>query len=136
MALHLKIITPMSTPLDSDVLSITLQGIGGEMEILPDHTDMISSNGNGELSYRLNNGETHSIFIGAGFIQVEANQVLLVTDTALQSDEIDVNSIVQAMERAQEVLRNQSSVLSRQEQTYLEASIAKQMAMMDYKRRR
>ena len=136
MALHFKIITPLRTALQADVTSIHLLGTDGEMEILPGHTDIIASVGNGELTYRTTEGKCDSLFIGGGFLQVEGDNAMLVTDTALEDAEIDTSTIEAAIEKAQEALRNRASVLSREEQTYLEASIAKQLAILDYNRLR
>lgn len=136
MALHFTIITPLRTALNAEVTTIHLLGSEGEMEILPGHTDIIAAIGNGELTYRTVSGESNSLFIGGGFLQVEGDQAMLVTDTALEDADIDTTSIEDAIAKAQEVLKNRSSVLSREEQTYLEASIAKQLAILDYNRLR
>lgn len=136
MAMKFKIITPMRTALETEVLSVTLPGSGGEMEILPGHADLITSVANGELVYRPVGGESQGLFIGGGFLQVEREQILLVTDTALEAADIDADTVQDALARAQEALRNQASVLSREEQTYLETCIAKQLAMLEYQRHR
>lgn len=135
-SLHFKIITPLRTALDTDVISVCLPGAEGEMEILPGHTDIIAAVANGELTYRCPDRSGDSLFVGGGFLQVEKDRVLLVTDTALQTDEIDPSSVQAAIDRAQAVLRNSSSVLSREEQTLLEARIAKQLAILDFNRRK
>ncbi len=134
MALHFKIITPLRTALEADVTSIHLLATEGEMEVLPGHTDIISAVGNGELTYRTADGQSSSLFIGGGFLQVEGDNAMLVTDTALEDGDIDTTSIEEAIAKAQESLKNSASVLSREEQTYLEAVIAKQLAILDYNR--
>ncbi len=134
MALHFKIITPLRTALQADVVSIHTIATEGEMEILPGHTDIIAAIGNGELIYRTSDGQTGNLFIGGGFLQVEGDNVMLVTDTALENAEIDTSSIEAAIEKAQKALKDSASVLSREEQTYLEACIAKQLAMLEYSR--
>ncbi len=136
MPLHLKIITPMRTAAEVDVSSIQVPSISGQMEVLPGHADIIAAVANGELLYFPLHGESKSLFVGGGFLQVEQDHVLLVTDTALEADEIDPSSVEQALEKAKEALRNSASVLSREEQTRLEASIAKQLALLDYNRRK
>lgn len=135
MPLHLKVITPLRTAVESDAISILITANDGQIEILPGHTKLISSVGNGELSYRTADGGHVSLFVGGGFLQVEADQALLVTDTVLAADELDPSSINAAIEKASTRLRNESSVLSREEQTRLEAGIAQQLAMLEYKRR-
>lgn len=134
--MHFSIITPMRTALEADVSSIRLPGSEGELEILPGHTDLICAVANGELIYRPVGEAEGSLFVGGGFLQVHADRVLLVTDTALQVEDINTDSIQEALERAQEALRNSASVLSREEQTKLEASIAKQLALLEYNRKR
>ncbi len=136
MPLHFKIITPLRTALEADVTSIAIASTEGDMEVLPGHADIIASVANGELTYRQAGAGTKSLFIGGGFLQVEKDDVLLVTDTALEAQEIDTDTVQQALERAQAALRNQKSVLSREEQTYLEASIAKQLAILEYNRKK
>ena len=136
MAMHFKIITPLRTALETEVLGILLPGTEGEMEILPGHADLISSVANGELIYRPTAGERKSLFVGGGFLQVESDRILLVTDTALESGEINTDSVEEAIARAKETIKNSASVMSREEITYLEAVLAKQMAMLDYRKKR
>lgn len=136
MPLHLKIITPMHTAAEVDVSSIQVPSTSGQIEILPGHADIIAAVANGELLYFPLHSESKSLFVGGGFLQVEQDHVLLVTDTALEADEIDPSSVEQAIEKAKEDLRNSASVLSREEQAHLEAGIAKQLALLDYNRRK
>ncbi len=132
--MHFKIITPLRTALNLDVTGLKLPATQGEMEVLPGHADLITSVANGELTYTTTTGESKSLFVGGGFLQVEHGNVLLVTDTALEAAAIDSDSVQAALERAQKALRDRASVISREEQAYLEACIAKQLAMMEYSR--
>ncbi|MBR1997485.1 MAG: ATP synthase F1 subunit epsilon [Akkermansia sp.] len=136
MALYLKIITPMRTAVDTEVSSILVPSTQGEMEVLPGHADIIAALDNGELTYRPIGGETKSVFVGGGFLQVDKGYALLVTDTVLEAHEIDSSSIEAAVAKAQEAFRNQSSVLSREESTHLAAAIARQLAMLEYRRKK
>ena len=136
MPMQFKIITPMRTALQADVTTIQLPAVEGEMEILPGHADLIAAVANGELTYRPEGGSPESLFVGGGFLQVDKENVLLVTDTALKPGEIDPSAVQAAIERAQAALRNSDSVLSREEQTYLAAQLAKQLALLDYSRKK
>lgn len=133
--MHFTIITPLRTALSADVTLVHLPATQGEMEVLPGHTDIITSVANGELTYHPVGAAPKSLFVGGGFLQVEGENVLLVTDTALEAADIDTDSVQQALERAQTALRNSGSVLDREEQTRLEASIAKQLALIEFQRR-
>ena len=136
MPLHLKIITPMRTAVDTEVIGVLVPSVQGEMEVLPGHADIIAAMDNGELVYRTANGAPKSVFIGGGFLQVNNEQVMLVTDTVLEADEIDASSVEAAVAKDQEAYRNQASVLSREEQTHLAAGIARQLAMLEYRRKK
>lgn len=137
MSLLLKIITPLRTVAEVQVLSILLPSADGQLEILPGHTGLISAVDNGELVYReVGADEPVSLFVGGGFLQVEEDTALLVTDTAMAADEMDPDSISAAIELAQKDLRNSDSVLSREDQLRLEALISKQLAMLEYKNSR
>lgn len=133
MALHLKIITPLRTVAEVEALSILLPAAEGQLEILPGHTSIITSVANGELVYKQPGQDAVSLFVGGGFLQVENDVALLVTDTAMAPAEMDPDSISAAIERARQDLRNSESVLSREEQLRLEALISKQLAMLEYK---
>ena len=136
MPMQFKIITPMRTALEAEVTSIHLPATTGEMEVLPGHASIITSVANGELIYTCPGQAPQSLFVGGGFLQVDKDDVLLVTDTALTVDEIDTSSVERALERAQAAFRDGASVLDREEQARLEASIAKQIAMLDFRKKR
>lgn len=136
MSLNLKIITPLRTVVDTPALSILVPSVEGQLEILPGHTGIISAVANGELVYRDPGQGEVSLFVGGGFLQIEGEHALLVTETAMAADEMDPDSISAAIERAQKDLRNSDSVLSREEQLKLEALISKQLAMLEYKNSR
>ena len=136
MPMQFKIITPMRTALEAEVSSIRLPASQGEMEVLPGHAAIITSVANGELTYTCPGQQPQSLFVGGGFLQVDHDDVLLVTDTALTVDEIDTSSVEAALERAQAAFRDGASVLDREEQAKLEAAIAKQMAMLDFRKKR
>ena len=136
MPMQFKIITPMRTALEAEVTAIRLPASTGEMEVLPGHAAIIASVANGELTYTIPGQAPQSLFVGGGFLQVQNDDVLLVTDTALTVDEIDTSSVEAALERAQAAFRDGVSVLDREEQAKLEAAISKQLAMLDFRKKR
>lgn len=136
MPMQFKIITPMRTALEAEVTSIHLPATTGEMEVLPGHASIITSVANGELTYTCPGQAPQSLFVGGGFLQVDKDDVLLVTDTALTVDEIDTTSVERALERAQAAFRDGASVLDREEQAKLEAAISKQLAILDFRKKR
>ena len=60
--------------------------------------------------------------------------ILMVTDLALNSSQIDEGSVERAIQEAQEVLKARSE-MSRQEQARFEANLTKQIMMLNFKRK-
>ena len=79
-------------------------------------------------------GAEESMVVGTGFVQVNGNQVLMVTDLALNSSQIDEGSVERAIQEAQEVLKTRSE-MSREEQARFEANLTKQIMMLNFKRK-
>lgn len=79
-------------------------------------------------------GPEESMVVGNGFVQVNDDHVLMVTDLALNSSQIDEGSVERAIQEAQEVLKTRSE-MSREEQARFEANLTKQIMMLNFKRK-
>ena len=111
-----------------------LPGSLGEMGVLEHHTALITSLEPGELRYKPLDGPEESMVVGTGFVQVNDDHVLMVTDLALNSSQIDEGSVERAIQEAQEVLKARSE-MSREEQARFEANLTKQIMMLNFKRK-
>jgi F-type H+-transporting ATPase subunit epsilon len=80
---------------------VTAPGILGEMTILPSHAPLITSLAAGELRFR-QGGETHSLVVTGGFLEVLNNEVIVLANAAEDEGEIDLDRATAAMERARE----------------------------------
>lgn len=133
-ALHFKIVTPDRVVLEADVVDMVVPGALGQMEVLDQHAAMITSLSPGELQYRLVGGEMQSLFVGQGFLEVENNNVILVTDVALEASDIDEHSVEDAVQAAVKALKDVER-LSAEERARLDADLAKQIAILEYNRK-
>lgn len=134
MPLHFKIVTPDRVALETDVDDMILPGALGEMEVLEQHADLITSLSPGELRYRPVGGREQSMVVGSGFVEVENNSVILVTDVALEASDIDESSVEAAVQAAMKALKERDK-LSLEEQTRLDAELGKQLAILEYNRK-
>ncbi len=132
--LHFKIVTPDRVALEEDVTDMIVPGSLGQMEVLDQHAATITSLSPGELQYRPVGGEMQSLFVGLGFLEVENNNVILVTDVVLEASEIDEHSVEKAMQSAMKALKD-GDKLSVEEHTRLDAELAKQIAIFEYNRK-
>lgn len=133
--MRFEIITPDRTALSEEVESVYLPGSLGEMGVLTEHTALITTIEPGELRYKpVGKPEVH-IVVGSGFVQIEDNHILMVTDLALEPDEIDESSVEKAIAAAQEALKLAEG-MNREDQARFEASLAKQIAVLSFKRKK
>lgn len=89
--LNLEIVTPEKKVLSDAVDIVTVPTISGEIGILTNHAPLISSLKSGVLSYT-KGGTTEKMVVGGGFVEVSANNVSVLADTAETSGEIDIEA--------------------------------------------
>jgi F-type H+-transporting ATPase subunit epsilon len=98
--LKINIVTPESTTLDKQVDAVTLPLIDGEAGVLPGHAPMIGRLGPGELRVRSGSIEER-FYVDGGFVQIENNQVSVLTGRSLPADKIDVVAAREALAAAE-----------------------------------
>ena len=101
--LKLEIVTPERKVLDEMVDSVTVPTASGEAGILPNHAPLISALKPGILSYT-NKGTTERLALAGGFVEVSANKVAVLTDTAETASEIDADAARAEREAAEKSL--------------------------------
>jgi len=133
MAIQLEIITPEKEAYSQQVESVVLPGVEGELGALGGHEPLMTLINPGEL--RVNqSGTTHHLAVGQGIVEVTGTKVTVLTDMALQENEIDEDEVEKALERAREALAEKEE--GSEEAELLMATIQKSMAQLGVKRRR
>jgi F-type H+-transporting ATPase subunit epsilon len=82
------------------------------------------------------NGKVEELAIGAGFVEVSQEKVVVLTDLAVSDAEIDEKRVEEAMKRAEEQLTKIDHSEDTEEVAALQAAIAKSMAQLKLKRKR
>jgi F-type H+-transporting ATPase subunit epsilon len=102
--LLLEIVTPEDTVYSSQVNQVVLPSTEGEMGILPGHIPVLTTLKAGELAVTNEDGKGEMLAIGRGFAQVLGDKVSVVTEGAINIDEIDLSAVKEAQERAEKAL--------------------------------
>ena len=102
-ALTLRVITPESIVLDTQVSSLKVPASDGSMGILPRHAHMVAALDVGELTYVGDAGEK-ALFVSGGFVEVRANTVRVVCESGELPAEIDKERAAEAEARARKRL--------------------------------
>ncbi|MDR3599941.1 MAG: F0F1 ATP synthase subunit epsilon [Desulfosporosinus sp.] len=95
----LRIVSPEGDVLKEDVEFVVLPGGLGELGILPNHAPLIAGMDIGVIRYTVN-GSVRRAAVTGGFVEVIENSTIVLADTAVLSEEIDLARAVEAKERA------------------------------------
>jgi F-type H+-transporting ATPase subunit epsilon len=134
MSLQLEIVTPEKKVFSDTVENVYLPGTDGELGILEAHASLVSGLKPGELRYQ-KGGQIVTLALGSGFAEVTGHKVVVLTDSALGSDEIDEAKAEAAIQRAEEALKSVDHSVDAEEVAHLQAVIAKSLAQLNLKRR-
>jgi F-type H+-transporting ATPase subunit epsilon len=103
--MHLVVVTPGGSKVDTQATMVTVPGSVGELGILPGHRPLISSLAVGLLSYQ-DGQRTHYIAVNEGFVEVHDDKLAVVTETAERPDEIDGDRARKSLEDAEAKLKS------------------------------
>lgn len=124
----LKIIASDKVFYDGKCGIVIVPSLDGEQAVMSHHEDMVIAVQVGEARFRAeDNGEWQRVVVGMGFVHVANNRVTMLVDTAERPEDIDELRARQALERAQEQLRQKQSI---QEYHVSKASLARAMCRL------
>lgn len=101
--LHLEVITPERKVYEDDVDMVIAPGSEGYLGILPHHTPLLTGLGPGEFRVK-KGGVEETLAVFGGFMDVRGDRVVVLTDAAEHSEEIDERLAHDAREAAQRQL--------------------------------
>lgn len=128
-----EIVTPEKTVFKKDINQITIPTKDGEITVLPNHIPLISVLVPGEIIIK-KDGESFSIAVSGGFVEVSIDKVVILADTAERAEEIDEKRAEEAKKRAEKI-KTEKTVDSR-EFASLSAKIKKELARIKVARKR
>ena len=121
----LKIVASDHVFYNGNCESLVVPAHDGEVGILPHREAMILATQEGELRFKApGDGQWRRAVVGLGIVQVANNRVTVIVDTAERPEDIDAIRAKQALERAQEQMRQKQSI---QEYYHTQASLARAM---------
>jgi F-type H+-transporting ATPase subunit epsilon len=130
--IKLEIVTPEAKIFSDDVDMVTLTGTEGEMGILPQHMALMTQLVAGEIIAQKGK-ETIFICVGDGFVQVTGDRVAILTDMAINAENIDEAKAEEALRRAEARLAEK---ITDEEAARVQAALAHATAQLKVKRRR
>lgn len=103
--LRLDIVTPERKIYEQDVDMVIVQGVEGELGILPNHIPLVSPLKIAVAKVKKGNQEEW-IAVHGGFVEVRKDKVVILAEAAEVGSDIDQSRALQAKERAERRLAN------------------------------
>jgi F-type H+-transporting ATPase subunit epsilon len=81
----------------------------GEVGISPKHTPLITKLKPGDVRVRINKDEMKTFYVSGGILEIQPNEVTILSDTALREDDLDEERALEAERLAQEAMKNSAN---------------------------
>ena len=130
--IKLEIVTPEAKIFSDDVDMVTLTGTEGEMGILPQHMPLMTQLVAGEIIAQKGK-DAIFLAVGDGFVQVTGDRVAILTDMAIEADNIDEAKAEEARQLAEARL---SQKITDEEAAHIRAALTHSMTQIKVKQRR
>jgi F-type H+-transporting ATPase subunit epsilon len=102
-SLTLEVVTPERRVIRSSAVEVQLPGLDGYLGILPGHAPLLTTMGDGELSYREGSTTRYAVVLG-GYTEVLAERVIVLAEAAERAEEIDRDRAQKAKQEAERIL--------------------------------
>jgi F-type H+-transporting ATPase subunit epsilon len=99
----LEVVTPARQVVNTATSEAQIPVLGGYIGVMPGHTPLLAEMGIGELSYEAG-GRTYFCTAMGGFVEVLADRVIVLADSAERAEEINVARAEASRDRAQKRL--------------------------------
>ena len=123
MKLHISIVTPTKTILETDADEIVIPTTEGEIAVLPHHIPLVTHIASGELLIK-HGDKTDSFAVTGGFAEIGNNTVSILADYAVHAKDINERKAEEAKERAKHLMEQKLS-----EKDFAEAQAELERAM-------
>lgn len=121
----LKILATNKVFYDGKGKILVVPALDGEAAIMAHHQNMVIATKVGDIRFQDGvSEEWHTAVVGIGFVHIANNCVTMLVDTAERPEDIDEVRAREALERAEEQLRQKQSI---EEYNISQASLARAM---------
>ena len=104
--MQVELVSPEKVVFSGEATQVITRTVGGgEIAFLPGHAPFVGALTENHSRITLANGEQLDVAVHGGFVQVGNNKVSILSDIAELGEEIDRGRAMNAMERAEAVLR-------------------------------
>lgn len=129
--LHVDIVSAEGEIFSGEASMVFAPAVMGEIGIAPRHAPLLTTLKPGEVRVQTPSGEEQFFYVSGGAIEIQPHLVTVLADTALRAKDIDEAAALEAMQRAQEALKNRGSAIEVAEMQAELARTAAQIKMIE-----
>ena len=107
--IKLEIVSAEEELFSGDVEMVFAPAEMGEVGIAPKHTPLITKLKPGDVRAQINKDEMKTFYVSGGILEIQPNEVTILSDTALREDDLDEERALEAEKLAQEAMKNSSN---------------------------
>ncbi len=85
----LKVVTPEGVAVEDEAVSVRVPGGLGSFGVLYNHAPLVSTVVDGKLMWRKASGESKTLLVGSGVVEVAKNRVTLLTASVKEAKTAD-----------------------------------------------
>lgn len=109
MTLHVDIVSAESEIFSGVAEMVFAPAVMGEVGIAPRHTPLLSPMRPGEVRVKLPDGTEEAFYVSGGMLEVQPHVVTILSDTGIRAHDLDEAKALEAKERAEAMLSDQTS---------------------------
>jgi F-type H+-transporting ATPase subunit epsilon len=103
--LNVEIVTPQGLKFSGPVYACTAPGVDGIFQILPGHASLLSKLNVGEIKFEFVDS-TRFMATSGGFLEVKANKVTIMAETAEWAEDIEIERARESERRARSRIKD------------------------------
>jgi len=135
MTFHFEIITPEKVVYKDEADVVVLPTRGGQITILPNHVALLTQVESGEIILKKDNKEQYLAITG-GFLEVNNNNVSILADYAVRSEDVEVEKAIEAQKRAEKIMKESSEKVSEKDFAFAESQLRRSILELKVASRR
>lgn len=111
----LSVVAPDREVVSTSAVSMVAPGVDGYFGVWAGHVPVVSALKPGILEYLDATNVRHHVYVGGGFVQVDAGSVTVLADEARYASDLDISEAEKALEEARRALRGEDSSMTQTE---------------------
>ena len=135
MTFNFEIISPEKVVYKEDVEEVIVPTTSGQLTILPNHAALMSKVSSGEVIVK-RNGKEYYMAITGGFLDVNSNNVSILANYAVRSEEIEVGKAIEAQKRAEKIMKESGEKVSKKDFALAQAEFLRSILELKVSSRR